>query len=72
MQYRQTGTIISGFNDALRGLASDQRDQIYAVGDSVVKVFDAAGEQQGNGSGVGPIEAADEDDVAVCAIRLES
>ena len=31
------------FNSALRGIATDDRDRLYAAGDSEVKVFDAAG-----------------------------
>ncbi len=46
MRYRQVGTITSGFKETLRGLALDRQGQIYAAGDSAVKVFDAAGEQR--------------------------
>jgi hypothetical protein len=50
MQHRQL-RIISGkgpgpteFRQALRGIALDKQDRLYAAGDSEVKVFDAAGE----------------------------
>lgn len=49
LQFRQTGTLSgkgSGddlFAQALRGLATDRDGQLYAVGDSEVKVFDPEG-----------------------------
>ena len=43
MQYRRTQVISSQFSEALRGITVDQKDRIYAAGDSQVKVFDAAG-----------------------------
>jgi sugar lactone lactonase YvrE len=42
MEFRPTHRI-DGFQEALRGIAIDGKDRIYAVGDSAVKVFDAAG-----------------------------
>ncbi len=46
MQFRQAGTITCGFADTLRGLAVDQSDRIYAVGDSAVKVLGASSDLQ--------------------------
>ena len=49
MQYRRV-KVLGGkgegpdrFRAALRGIAVDDRGQIYAAGDSEIKVFDAAG-----------------------------
>ena len=43
MEYRQTHLIRSDFGHNLRGLAVDAHGQIFAAGDSEIKVFDAAG-----------------------------
>lgn len=43
MQYRQVQVIDGRFTTALRGIAVDGHGQLYAAGDSEVKVFDAAG-----------------------------
>jgi len=50
MEYRPAirfggkGTDASQFRETLRGIAIDEADRIYVVGDSKVKVFDAQGE----------------------------
>jgi hypothetical protein len=41
MQYRHVQTIDG--TSALRGIAVDSRGQLYAAGDSEIKLFDAAG-----------------------------
>ena len=43
MEYRQTRTIASQFKTDLRCLAADTHGQIFAAGDSEIKVFDTAG-----------------------------
>lgn len=43
MKYRPAKSI-GGFEEALRGIAIDGDDRVYAVGDSAVKVFDVEGE----------------------------
>src|SRR3989304_2013790 len=44
MRYAQTGVVgRNGFAATLRGIAVDDRDRLYAVGDAEVKVVDARG-----------------------------
>ncbi len=43
MQYRQTHVIDKQFTGALRSIAVDGHGQLYAAGDSEIKVFDSAG-----------------------------
>jgi sugar lactone lactonase YvrE len=43
MQYRHIGTIGGQFKSTLCGIAADARGQLYAAGDSEIKMFDAGG-----------------------------